>query len=420
MKTFPSKLSGTLHPNPVPDRWWQVISMDMIMELPESHGFDSMMIVVNWLSKQIHAMPMTTTVDSARVACLFQDNVWRHHGLPETIISDRGTIFTSKFMRELNSLLGIKANFSMAFHPQMDRQMEQVNQEIEQYLRIFINHHQNDWVEWLPIAEFAYNNQVHSSTHQTPFQLNSRQDPCLGTEPIHSGTIKATLDFITHMQKAMDEAQSALQKATEDMAHFYDAHCAEAPEYIAGDQVWLDTWDISTDWPTKKLSDKWLRPYKVKKVISHSAIHLKLPTLMKIHPVFHISKLHPFQPDPIIKQAAHPPPPPVLRGGEEEYEVKWIKNSWYFWRKLQYLVKWRDYPASDNEWIPEANLENAPDVIQAFHWTHLEAPRQINAVEFASIPFCATQFLTEPPSYLPDWLMHWRSHGAMSLQHMVN
>jgi transposase InsO family protein len=182
----------------------------MITELPESHGFDSMMIVVDRLSKHIHAMPTTTTVDSAGVARLFRDNVWRHHGLPETIISNRGTTFTSKFMRELNSLLRIKANFSMALHPQTDGQTEQVNQEIEQYLRIFVNHHQNDWVEWLPITEFAYNNQVHSSTHQTPFQLDSGQDPCLGTEPLQSGTVEAASDFITRMRKATDEAQSAL------------------------------------------------------------------------------------------------------------------------------------------------------------------------------------------------------------------
>jgi hypothetical protein len=127
-------------------------------------------------------------------------------------------------MRELNSLLGIKANFSMAFHPQMDGQTEWVNQEIKQYLRIFVNHHQNDWVEWLPIAEFAYNNQVHSSTCQTPFRLDSGQDPHLGMEPLRSGTAEAASDFITWMRKATDKAQSALRRAAEDMAHFYDAH----------------------------------------------------------------------------------------------------------------------------------------------------------------------------------------------------
>jgi Chromo (CHRromatin Organisation MOdifier) domain len=193
-------------------------------------------------------------------------------------------------------------------------------------------------------------------------------------EPVHSGTIEAASDFITQMQKATDEAQSALWKATDDMAWFYDTHHAEAPEYAIGDQVWLNAWDISTDHPTKKLSDKWLGPYKVDKVISHSAIHLKLPASMRIHPVFHVSKLHPFLPDPIIEHAAHPPPPPVLCRGAEEYEVKQIENSQYFHWKLQYLIKWKGYPASDNEWVPEANLENAPDIVQTFHQTHPEAP----------------------------------------------
>ena len=96
--------------------------------------------------------------------------------------------------------------------------------------------------------------------------------------------VKATSDFLTWMWKATDEAQSALWKAVEDMAHFYNTHHVEALEYTPGDQVWLDAQDISTDHPTKKFSDKWLGPYKVDKVISCSAIHLKLPTSMRIHP----------------------------------------------------------------------------------------------------------------------------------------
>ena len=246
--------------------------MDMITELPESQGFDSIMIVVDCLSKQIHAMPTTTMVDSAGVARLFRDNVWRHHGLLETIISDRGTTFTSKFMKELNSLLGITANVSTAYHPQTDGQTERVNQEIEQYLRIFVNHRQNDWADWLPMAEFAYNNWIHSSTHKTPFRLDSGQDPHLGTEPICPRVIEAATDFITWMQKTSEEAQSALHQAAKDMARHYDAHWTEALEYAVGDSVWLDAHNISIDCPARKLSDKWLGPYKVDKVISHSAL----------------------------------------------------------------------------------------------------------------------------------------------------
>ena len=106
-KTFPSKPSGLLNPNRIPDQRWQIISVDLITELLESQGFNSIMIVVDRLSKQIHAMPTTTTVDSTGIAHLFQDHVWRNHSLPEVVISDCRMTFTSKFMTELNSLLGI-------------------------------------------------------------------------------------------------------------------------------------------------------------------------------------------------------------------------------------------------------------------------------------------------------------------------
>ena len=111
---------------------------------------------------------------------LFRDNVWKLHGLPESIISNRGPQFAARLMRELNGILGIKSKLSTAFHPQTDRQTERVNQELEQYLRMFINHRQEQWPEWLGMAEFAYNNKMHLSTQTSPFKANYRQDPRIG------------------------------------------------------------------------------------------------------------------------------------------------------------------------------------------------------------------------------------------------
>ena len=116
-------------------------------------------------------------MDSLGLAKLYRDHVWKLHGLPEEIISDRGKEFVSEFTTALYELLGIQAAPSTAYHPQTDGQTERVNQEIETYLRIFVNYRQDDWVEWLPIAEFCYNNRVHSSTGQTPFRINTGQDP---------------------------------------------------------------------------------------------------------------------------------------------------------------------------------------------------------------------------------------------------
>ena len=83
-----------------------------------------------------------------------------------------------------------------------------------------------------------------------------------------------------------------------------------------------------------------------------------------------------------------------------------IENSQMYWRKLQYLVKWKGYPPSDNEWLPEGNLKNSPDLIKDFHTTHPEAPRRINAAEFAHIPFCKIHLLTDTPSGILDWSLH--------------
>ena len=105
---------------------------------------------------------------------MFRDNVWKLHGLPESIISDRGPQFAAGLMRELNRILEIESKLSMVFHPQTNRQTERVNQELEQYLRMFIDHRQEQWPDWLGMAEFAYNNKTHSSTKVLPFKANYR------------------------------------------------------------------------------------------------------------------------------------------------------------------------------------------------------------------------------------------------------
>src|SRR5260221_5018645 len=167
----------------------------MIRELPDSKGYNAVLIVVDRLSKWIHAVPTVTSLDSAGVAQLFLEHVWRHHGLLEEVISDRGPTFMSNFSCELATLLGVKLTPSTSYHPQTDGQMERVNQEIEAYLQVFVSHRQDDWADWLPLAEFAYNNKVHAATRQTPFELDAGQHPCLGVEPTRTSTVEAADTF---------------------------------------------------------------------------------------------------------------------------------------------------------------------------------------------------------------------------------
>src|SRR5258708_1133122 len=136
---------GKLIPNKVPDRCCQVISVDMIEELPHSKGYNAVLVVVDRLSKWIPAIPTVTSLDSAGVAQLFLEHVWRHHGLPEEVISNRGPAFMSNFSCELAALLGVKLTPSTSYHLQTDGQTEHVNQEIDAYLRVFVSHRQDDW-----------------------------------------------------------------------------------------------------------------------------------------------------------------------------------------------------------------------------------------------------------------------------------
>src|SRR5258708_4415181 len=139
-KTFPMQKVGKLIPNKVPDRCWQVISVDVIGELLDSKGYNAILMVADHLSKWIHTVPTVTSLDSAGVARLFLEHVWHHHRLLEEVISDCGPTFVSNFSCKLAALLGVKLTPSTSYHPQTDGQMERVNQEIEAYLSVFISH----------------------------------------------------------------------------------------------------------------------------------------------------------------------------------------------------------------------------------------------------------------------------------------
>jgi len=151
-------------PNSIPKKPWTHISADFITKLLLAQGYDSILVVVNRLTKMVYFIPTTEKTSAEGLARLFRNNIWKLYGFPESIISDRGPQFIAGLMWELNEILGIKSKLSTVFYPQTDGQTERVNQELEQYLRMFIDHRQEQWLEWLGIAKFAYNNKAHSST----------------------------------------------------------------------------------------------------------------------------------------------------------------------------------------------------------------------------------------------------------------
>src|SRR5467141_407965 len=126
--------------------------------------------------------------------------------------------FISNFTRSLSQLLGIRVAASTAYHLQTDGQTERVNQEVKQFLRLFVNKRQDDWYEWLAIAEFTYNNWIHASTCSSPFMMDTGQNPRLSIEPLRESCLKTLNDFASEMEVAMTEARLALSRAADDMA----------------------------------------------------------------------------------------------------------------------------------------------------------------------------------------------------------
>lgn len=385
-KIFPAKPVGELFPHNIPEAPWTRVSVDLIVGLPESNGYDAVMNVIDRFTKQLVSIPTTVEVTSMGVARLYRDHVWRHFGMPLEILSDRGPQFASSVMKELNRLLGIDTKLTTAYHPASNGQVERVNQEVEQYLRLFCNHRQNDWSEWLAMAEFSYNNHIQASTQHTPFYINYGRHPRMGFEAAKETKKESVNDFTTRLKEIQEEARAALKHAAEDMARFYNRHRQPVPEIKVGDKVWLDARNLRTERPSKKLDHRRFGPYEVIKKISSHVYQLRLPKTMKIHPVFHVVLLTPYKEDPIVERHPPTPPEPEVVDDVPRWEVDEIIDSRIRrrgrWSKFEYLVHWHGYPMEERSWEPaETITEDVPDLVREFHQKHPSAPRKISNIE---------------------------------------
>src|SRR6266478_4295376 len=276
------------------------------------------------------------------------------------MISDRDPRFTSHFGKALTDKLGISRNLSTAFHPQTDGLSERKNQWVEQYLRLVTSMDPKGWVDWLTLATAVHNNRTNITTGLSPNQILFRYNPVLNTEE----SLKTMNDLVEMRSEAMNQNRRnaiwALNKSS-------DQNGPPPSQYKPGQQVWLDVTHLKLPHQKAKLTPKHLGPFNVIKEISPVAYQLALPANWRIHDVFRASLLNPY-----YETNAHGPnftrPPPDLIEGEEEYEVERIVAHRKFGRSkcLQYLVKWKGYPESDNSWEP-ADQVHAPDLVKRYH-----------------------------------------------------
>jgi len=242
-------------------------------------------------------------------------------------------------MKELNGMLGIETKLSMAFHPQTDGQTEHANQKLEQYLRMFVDYCQEQWPDWLDMAEFAYNNKVNSSTKVSPFMANNGRNPRMGFEMRKKEKVLRAEEFAAKMKEIQEEAQAALRKAQEEMKKQADRHRGEVEEYKVGDMVLLSTKDLK--WQmigrrTDKLTERFVGPYRVKGIISPNVIELDLSSSVRIHPIVNVSRICRYR-DQVKGQKVMPSPPVEIQR-EMEYEVEKILSKRKRYGKVEYLV----------------------------------------------------------------------------------
>ena len=381
-KASRKKKYGLLQPLDIPHQPWKSIAMDFIVGLPESNGFTQIWVVIDRLTKMGHFIPMTTGEKSPAqdLAKTFAREIWRLHGLPSDIVSDRGSVFISSFWKELMEHLGVELNMSTAFHPQTDGQTERVNQVLETYLRHYCNFQQDDWAELLPLAEHAYNTATSEATKVSPFFANYHFNPeTQWVRPREPGEMEWTNPaselLMQRWQNTWSYLQDNILNAQQRMAKYYDRRVQKQPEYKEGDMVMVNMKNMKTKRPSKKLDHKKLGPVKILAKVGKRAVRVELPPQAKNHPVFHVSELEPYRPSNL--EGRHQPPPPMEEiEGEDNWVVESIGKSRMNKKRkrVEYLVFWEGYPPEDATWEPWENLEGTADkLLEDFHRRY---PRQ--------------------------------------------
>ena len=388
-KTPRSAPPGFLKPLELPARPWTDISVDYITSLPASRRngkiYEHIMVVVDRLTKMRHLIPMTG-LSTEELTEGFVNYVYKLHGAPDTIISDRGSQFVSDFWRRLSERLKTTLRPSSAWHPETDGQTEIVNAAVNKYLRAFVSFTQDDWTDYLPLAEFAMNNQVNESTGISPFFANYGFNPRLGIEPagpcpptlsvqakkefFRADAVASRFDRILAQLKALSRIS---QQRYEDNAN---TRRDEGALFRKGDMVMVSLENMKTNRPKKKWDDKWDGPYRVLEVY-RGAVVVDLPDHIRVNKSFHTSKIRLWIPEEIPGQASiniterrNTRGRVVERDDDGNVEDKWefekildVHNEDP--RGLTYEIKWKYH--RDTTWQLEDDLKGCKRAIRRFH-----------------------------------------------------
>jgi transposase InsO family protein len=360
-KSLKQRPAGELQSLPQPQRPWQELSMDFITGLPISQrngvAYDAILVIVDRYTKMARYIPTQKSATASDLADMFIHEVVRFFGLPDGIVSDRGSLFTSQFWSDICFIAKMKRRLSTAFHPQTDGQTERQNQTLEQYLRAYVNTRQDDWVSLLPLAEFAYNNSCHPSLKVSPFFACYGFHPRLTCEPPESAQVPNAGERIGDLIEMRKKLEENWNQATQYQQTYYNNH--HRPQtFKAGDKVLLSTKNLRLRSPSRKLTARFIGPFMVEEPVGSQAYRLTLPQDLPIHPVFHTSLLRPYNHRSGEPEAL--PGPIQLDDGDEladRYEVEALVGKRKKNRQIQYLVKWKGWPSQYNEWVEAKDID---------------------------------------------------------------
>ncbi|MBW0491574.1 hypothetical protein O181_031289 [Austropuccinia psidii MF-1] len=244
---------------------------------------------------------------------------------------------------------------------------------------MYVSYHPDEWHTWLPLVKFAYNNAEHSSTKQSPFFTIYGRNPSFYS--IHISQDKPSGKFSTKIQSVQQAVKEESESAIRRFKKYADRNRTIPPDFQPGHKVWLASKNIKPTRPTKKLSERWLGPFKVIKKIGSHAYHLKLPFQWNsVHPVLYVSLLEPFKQSRIPNRNQLPPPPALVEE-KEEWGVSQVLDSKLKRGKLWYFVEWKGF-SEDPEittWEQVSNLTNSPDLLKNFHSLYPEKPGPITS-----------------------------------------